>query len=168
MGIIQNSPFNTYNPLIAMLRFVKWQIKKRFSGDNLSFEWVNSLQISTSKNDNAFALCHYTGLSEFEDQAFLIHFLRKDDLFVDIGANSGVYSILASGISKAKSISIEPIPGTFLLLKNNVSTTNFSENITLLNCGLGSSGGSLKFTDSLGAGNHVIMGNYNNFEPYFK
>jgi len=29
----------------------------------------------------------YTGLHEFPDMGFLLHFLRAEDLFVDIGAN---------------------------------------------------------------------------------
>jgi hypothetical protein len=59
----------------------------------------------------------YTGLHEFEDMSFLLHFLRPADLFIDIGANVGAYTIFASGIVAATSISIEPISQIFEILK---------------------------------------------------
>jgi hypothetical protein len=36
----------------------------------------------------------YTGLEDFEEQGFLLHIIRKDDLFVDVGANVGGYTLL--------------------------------------------------------------------------
>lgn len=44
----------------------------------------------------------YVGLHEFEDMAFLLHVLRRTDLFVDVGANIGSYTILAGGAAGAK------------------------------------------------------------------
>jgi hypothetical protein len=38
----------------------------------------------------------YVGLHEFEEMAFLLHFLRPGDLFADVGANVGSYTILAA------------------------------------------------------------------------
>jgi len=43
------------------------------------------------------------------DMGFLLHFLRKDDLFLDVGANIGSYTVLAGGAVGAKSISFEPV-----------------------------------------------------------
>jgi hypothetical protein len=62
----------------------------------------------------------YTGLQEFEDMAFLLHFLKPEDTFIDIGANIGSYSILAGGVSKANVICVEPIPQTFKSLLLNI------------------------------------------------
>lgn len=39
----------------------------------------------------------YCGLQEYEDMSFVLHALRPGDLFVDVGANIGSYSILAAG-----------------------------------------------------------------------
>jgi hypothetical protein len=38
----------------------------------------------------------YAGLHEFGDMAFVLHFLRAGDLFADVGANIGSYTVLAS------------------------------------------------------------------------
>jgi hypothetical protein len=41
------------------------------------------------------------GLTEFEDMGFALHLLTDEDLFGDIGANVGFYSVLASGVRGA-------------------------------------------------------------------
>ncbi len=53
--------------------------------------------------------------------SFVLHFLRNTDLFIDVGANLGAYSILASSVSGARTIAFEPVPHTFQLLKNNIA-----------------------------------------------
>ena len=57
----------------------------------------------------------YTGLHEFEDMMFLLHLLRPGDIFVDAGANIGSYTVLASAVVGAKSISFEPVPPLFFI-----------------------------------------------------
>ena len=62
----------------------------------------------------------YAGLHEFADMAFTLHFLRPDDLFMDVGANVGSYTLLASGVCKARTISFEPYPETMAALRRNI------------------------------------------------
>lgn len=83
----------------------------------------------------------YCGLHEFYDMAFLLNFLRPEDAFVDIGANVGTYSILASGVVGAKSISIEPVPTTFQSLSHNIAVNGISNLVDLNCCGVGSTDG---------------------------
>ncbi|MCX8149027.1 hypothetical protein [Thermaurantimonas aggregans] len=42
--------------------------------------------------------------------AFLLHFLRPEDFIVDVGANVGVFTILAFAEVKATTIAIVPVP----------------------------------------------------------
>ena len=55
----------------------------------------------------------YAGLHEFADMAFVMHALRPTDLFVDIGANAGSYTILACAVAKARGCAFEPLPSTY-------------------------------------------------------
>jgi hypothetical protein len=43
----------------------------------------------------------YPGVCEFEEMAFVLHYARPTDLFVDVGANIGAYTVLAAGASGA-------------------------------------------------------------------
>jgi FkbM family methyltransferase len=94
---------------------------------------------------------------EFEEMMFLLHLLRENDLFVDAGANVGVYSLLASGLAKARSIAFEPVPKTFEKLKAHVALNKLSDRIECINKGLGEHEGTLCFSsgesDCL---NHVL------------
>jgi len=97
----------------------------------------------------------YTGLHEFEDMSFLLHFLRKDDIFVDIGANVGSYTILAGSVVGSKCFSIEPIPTTFTALIDNVNLNGIYDKVSCLNIGIGAGNGQLKLTSILDSINHV-------------
>ena len=77
----------------------------------------------------------YTGLHEFQEMSFLLHMLRHDDLFVDVGANIGSYTVLASAVIGAKSISIEPIPNAFRNLMQNIILNDIKVRVTAHNMG---------------------------------
>jgi FkbM family methyltransferase len=99
----------------------------------------------------------YTGLHEFHDMAFALHLLRRDDVFVDVGANVGVYTVLASSV-EAKSISIEPIKHAFDQIMLNVHLNDICDRVDARRIGVGSRKGTLKFTNALDTTNHVIAG----------
>lgn len=149
-------PLTKYNPRFAFFRLVKRQILKRILKKGFHFAFINSLKVFLSTKDTSLAVCYYTGLSEFEEQAFLLHFLKEDDTFIDIGANSGVYSLLASGVKKTKTIAIEPVPDSYKLLKKNVEYCNLENKIIPVNIGVADKPGNLKFTNTLGTCNHVL------------
>ncbi len=98
---------------------------------------------------------YYCGLHEFEDMAFVVNLLRPNDLFVDIGANIGSYTVLASGHSGACTIAVEPLPSTFVRLRANVRYNDLDDLVTLSNSGIGDSETTLRFTATLDTINHV-------------
>lgn len=97
----------------------------------------------------------YCGLHDFEDMSFLLHFLREGDLFVDVGANVGCYTVLASAEIGARTIAIEPVPSVFQGLAANVELNNIGALVQAHNIGLGREPGSARFTTSLDTANHV-------------
>ena len=103
----------------------------------------------------------YVGLQEFEDMAFTAHFLRETDLFVDIGANIGSYTIIAGSFSGCRVISIEPIPSTFEYLVNNLKLNGLEELVEAVNLGVGSKADKLVFSIEQDTVNHVITSDMN-------
>jgi FkbM family methyltransferase len=97
----------------------------------------------------------YCGLLEFEEMMFTLHLLRKNDLFGDIGANIGVYSVLASKNAGADVIAVEPIPSTFKKLESNLELNKIKESVEALQMGAGQENGHLAFTQSSDTVNHV-------------
>jgi FkbM family methyltransferase len=98
----------------------------------------------------------YCGLHEFEDMAFVLHALRPGDLFVDVGANVGSYTILAAGVSGANCLALEPLPTTFSRLVDNIRLNNLESLVDSMNIGVGAAAGNLQFTTSLDTVNHVV------------
>jgi FkbM family methyltransferase len=103
----------------------------------------------------------YTGLEDFEEQGFLLHIIRKDDLFVDVGANVGGYTLLAAGICHAQVIAIEPIPAAIERLTLNIRLNNLAEKVKIIRAGCSSTREVLKFTNDLDVLNRVVAPNEN-------
>ena len=81
--------------------------------------WVNDSKFIISKEDAQIRWNIYCGLVEYIEMLFLMHVLRQNNTFIDVGSNVGIYSILASKVIGAKSISFEPHPNTFKKMIKN-------------------------------------------------
>ena len=60
----------------------------------------------------------YTGLSEYHPMQFMLRYLRSGDLFVDVGANVGVYSSFACSHG-AEVVAFEPFPRALEEVRQN-------------------------------------------------
>lgn len=156
---IYNHPFNAENKMGGILKFFKWQINCLLNPYPILYTYTENARLIIKKGLAGATGNLYCGLMEYEDMAFLLHFLRSNDLFIDIGANVGAYTILASSEINAKTIAIEPVPSTYKNLMDNVLINNIQEKVNALNIGLGSKNGKLKFTKSFDSVNHVATEN---------
>lgn len=156
---IYNHPFNAENKMGGILKFFKWQINCLLNPYPILYTYTENARFIIKKGLAGATGNLYCGLMEYEDMAFLLHFLRSNDLFIDIGANVGAYTILASSEINAKTIAIEPVPSTFKNLMDNILINNIQEKVNALNIGLGSKNGKLKFTKSFDSVNHVATEN---------
>lgn len=155
LKFIYNHPFNSDDRLGALLRFVKWQINTRLNPYPVVYSYTENTKFLMAKGLTGATGNLYCGLAEFGDMSFLLHALRPEDTFLDVGANVGAYTILAAGEIGARSVSVEPIPSTFNNLVNNIRLNNFQEKVRALNIGLGNDKGVIKFTRSHDTVNHV-------------
>jgi FkbM family methyltransferase len=155
LKFILTHPLNQKKPFQSLLRFFKWQINIRLNPYPIIFSFAEKSKLILVRGLTGATGNLYCGLHEFEDMAFVLHFLRGSDLFVDIGANVGSYTLLAGNEREAQTVSIEPIPSTFNFLKTNVALNNIQRNVKCLNIGLGSAKGVLSFTASHDTMNHV-------------
>ncbi len=152
---IYNHPFNAENRIRGILRFIKWQINCILNPYPIIYPFTERSKLIIWKGLSGATGNIYCGLIEYEEMAFLLHFLQCNDLFIDIGANVGVYTILSSAEIGAKTIAIEPVPSTFNYLINNVLINNIQDKVKAFNIGLGSENGILCFTRNYDTANHV-------------
>ena len=152
---ILSHPLNKKHKSRALFRFISWQIKSRLNKGFHEMPFGEKSKILAKKGLTGATGNIYCGLHDFVDMAFLLHFLRKEDFFIDIGANIGSYSILAGSEVGAEVYAFEPIPQTFEILKRNIEINRIANNCNLFNNGVGSQKGVLHFTNSLDTVNHV-------------
>ena len=88
-------------------------------------------------------------LYEPETSKFIVKTLKKGDTFIDIGANNGYFSLMASILvgSTGKVYAFEPTPDSFKRLQTNVHVNKF-KNIKLFECALGDKDGKIKLNVS--------------------
>lgn len=160
LSIIKNiwqHPLNKFDRLSAVLRFFKWQVLSRLLRHPIIYPFIDKSVLIVERGMTGATGNIYNGLHEYEDMLFVLHFLREDDLFVDVGANVGVYTVLAAQNCKSKVISFEPIKVTFEHLQRNVLINNISDRVLLINKAAANETKTVYFTTSLDAGNHVIL-----------
>jgi FkbM family methyltransferase len=157
IDFITQHPLNKKHKVSALWRFLSWQIKCTINKGFHQMPFAEKSKILAKKGLAGATGNIYCGLHEFEDMAFLLHFLRKKDLFIDVGANIGSYTILAASEVGAEAISFEPLPKTFNILKENIAINKLEHLAQLYNNGVGNETGVLRFTNDLDTINHVIM-----------
>lgn len=148
---ILNHPLTKKQKVKTLLRYAKRALVIRLCPYPIAYPFIKETRLYVEKGLSSAELQIYTGLYEFEDMLFLLHFLRKEDTFIDIGANVGVYTVLASGVCGAESVAIEPIPSTYTHLRRNVLGNDLAHKVTTHNIGVGKANGILKFTSTLNA-----------------
>ncbi len=156
LKFIVNHPLSSGSRIQSIMRFLKWQVGSRLVEGAVAMNFVDQTRLLVSRGMTGATQNIYCGLQEFEDMAFVLHVLRDKDLFVDIGANVGSYTVLASGAVGARCISIEPIPDAFHHLMDNINLNRIGDRVSALNIGIGKGTGILRFTSDLDTVNHVL------------
>ncbi|MEB2314371.1 MAG: FkbM family methyltransferase [Sorangiineae bacterium] len=153
---IATHPLNRGHELRAVARFAKWQLGTRLVPGAIIFDWVNGARFRVSRGETGLTGNVYMGLHEFPDMGFLLHFLRPEDLFVDVGANAGSYTLLAAAAIGARAVAFEPIPSTYGRLVDNLRLNHLEQRVTALNQGVGDLRGKLRFTADRDTVNHAL------------
>jgi FkbM family methyltransferase len=152
---LQAHPLTRTHQLRALARFARWQVQSRLQ-DEVVVPWVDGCKLAVRRGMRGATGNIYAGLHEFNDMAFVLHFLRPDDLFVDVGANIGSYTILASGVRGARTIAFEPDPVTFAALTRNINLNELDILVEARKEALGATAGTANFTVGLDTINHVL------------
>jgi FkbM family methyltransferase len=100
----------------------------------------------------------YCGLHEYQDMAFVLDFLRQDDLFVDVGANVGTYTLLASGVCGSHTLSLEPGERAFERLGTNVRLNGLEALVDARCVGASNRTGQALFTIDADTTNRMAIG----------
>jgi FkbM family methyltransferase len=156
-GLIREYPLNRnlLDQSRAWGRFLDWQLRGRMGTGTLDAAFVNGTQLRTKRRLGG-RLHYVLGLAEFHDMAFVAHLLRRDEVFADVGANIGAYSLVAAACPGARCVAFEPTNLAYRYLAENVALNRLQDRIELRQCAVGAEAGSIRLTAGMGEVNHVL------------
>jgi FkbM family methyltransferase len=98
-------------------------------------------------DSQAAVLALYTGgWADWHEMAFMRHYLRPGDAFLDVGANVGVYSLLAASLvgPEGRVDAFEPVPETLRRLRENLALSG-ARQVHIHEVAVGDAAGSVRF-----------------------
>lgn len=153
---IWNHPLARHHRTAAFGRWLRWQLGTRIVGNPVVVPFVEGSRLVVERSMTGATGNIYCGLHEFDDMAFVLHCLREQDTFADVGANIGSYSVLASAVVGCRTISLEPVPSTFRTLRDNVRINGIEMLVELHHIAAGAESGEVWFRTDLDTMNRVV------------
>lgn len=145
LQFIVSHPLNRGRPVSALARYAAWQLGSRLKRDHVH-RWIEGSKLLVRNGMTGATGNIYCGLHEFVDMAFVMHALRPGDTFLDVGANVGSYTVLASRVCGARSIAFEPDPDTAAHLRRNIVGNGIADRVDVHEVALGAAPGEIAFT----------------------
>lgn len=140
----------------GLAKHIHWQGRKVLNLFPFEQTLSHSRIIASHRRCGVSALIHSQGLYDYNNMQLILKLLCDGGTFIDIGANIGSYSLIASECSSAQIHAFEPHPGTFQMLKHNIEL-NRRSNVALHNVALGSLERTVFLTDRAGSSiNHIV------------
>ena len=134
LRLIKAHPLAKNEKLSALIRYFTFHLRYK-NGEEIAIPFSGGhLIISKGEGSQAHFFTH---LEDYEEMVFLLHFLRVNDQFIDVGANIGAYSILAASQIGCKTIAFEPSEKNYSILQANLHLNNLQEFIEIHNFALG-------------------------------
>lgn len=131
---ILNHPLNKDQKLKAAFRILWWKFNQLF---------LHIPSVITLSGSNIKCVCYpessysgmvvYNNLPEYPEMLFLGKVLKPQSVFLDVGANIGVFTLMAaSKIKSGKIYSFEPVASVLSILHNNVRLNNLEDRVTIV------------------------------------
>jgi len=150
-------PLVVRNRLSAFLRYFTFHFSNVFYNSEQLVDFVGNTKILISKDLNGASTNYFTYLSDCEEMIFLLHLLKSKDIFVDVGCNVGIWTILASGVSRSYSIAFEPVLSTYKKLQKHLEINHLNDKVSFYNIAVGNNQENIYLTKNLGALNRVDL-----------
>jgi FkbM family methyltransferase len=152
---IASHPLTRDRKLAAFARLARWQLESRLRSE-VVVTWIAGTRLAVRREMHGVTGNIYCGLHEFTEMAFTLHLLRAGDLFADIGANVGSYTVLAAGVCGARVVAVEPGSAAGTALAKNIALNKLGDHVSVEAVALGDTFGELPFSLGQDPTNHVL------------
>jgi FkbM family methyltransferase len=140
----------------ALGRFAYWGARRRIKRKPLVFTAFDGMSMHLYPDSMSARRVYYTKIPDYEEMLFLCAVLRPGDTFLDVGANVGIYTLLAASIlgRDAHVLAIEPNRKARSKLLEHL-TANRLQNVRVYAVAIGCREGWARMSSDLGPMNHV-------------
>ncbi|MBD3636203.1 MAG: FkbM family methyltransferase [Crocinitomicaceae bacterium] len=107
----------------------KWFLKKPSKKVEIQTRFGFKIFVDPTFDANIEHVIYERGVYELGTVSLLTHYLKKGDLFIDVGANIGFLSLVGAAQvgEEGEVIAFEPVPSTYHLLVENKQLNNFNQ-----------------------------------------
>lgn len=154
---LRNHPVGRRQPILTLLRFLKAEIINSWLGHSFLVSHEFGVFLIVEKHYHATRSHYFFGLQEFEDELFAINLLRENELFVDIGANVGMFSIMVTATTGARVIAIEPSPSSSRAFKRHILLNDLMDRITLIEACAGNANDKAFIMNTVAMENFIVL-----------
>jgi FkbM family methyltransferase len=157
LSTIFSHPYNNKNQLFAYLRYVFYLALRFFNINKIPIRAWGDRRLIWYKDSIQSNWFLFNYIIDWEEFCLIKHNLKKDSIFLDVGANIGYYSIWASKfITSGRIFSFEPNGQAFNRLIENIKINNRVHNITSINQAVSQKNGDIYMTNNLDTLNHIL------------
>lgn len=139
----------------AMALYIAWQLWERVVRRPWTIRLGDARHLRLYPHSVVAAFVLYYRIHDYEDLSFVRAYLRPGDLFVDVGANIGVYSLWASESDSVDIVAFEPSSATHARIVENVELNDLSQRIEIVRKAVGAEPGQVRLTTGQDALNRV-------------
>jgi FkbM family methyltransferase len=151
----RKNPLTRDQLLASFVRFARYQLAWRLSREPTVHPWIGSSRLIIGAGMRGVTGDAYMFLDEPRDMLFCAHLLRPGDLFFDVGANVGSYSVIAAKVCGARAVAFEPASETIEQLLDNLRLNGIEELVRVEQCAISNHEGTVRFTSGEDALNRV-------------
>lgn len=137
------------------IRWSIWQFRSRLAKE-VTISWVNGLKLTGRNGMISISMQAYNGLHELRDTCFACHLLNESDLFYDVGANIGVYSLVLGGVAGARGLAFEPVPMSANYLVKNLTQNGLGDRVKVMRMAVSSRSGTVSMSTEADVMNKIV------------
>lgn len=134
----------------AVGRHVGWQLRRLARAFPLELPLSESVLVASSGRCDVSSLVNAHGMYDYNNMQLIKRVLADGGVLVDVGANVGAFSLIASEQPKATVVAYEPHPATYKLLRENLRR-NGRRNVEAICAAVGNRDGEIRISDTPGS-----------------
>jgi len=157
LEVLRNQPVARHQPIKVLLRFANAEIINTWLGYPFLISHEFGVALIVERGHHATRSHYFFGLQDFTDELFAIHFLREGELFIDIGANLGIFSIMVAAATGARVIAVEPSPSSSQIFRRHIALNGMMDRITLIEACAGDANDTAFIKNTVDMDNFIVL-----------